>query len=66
MKRLLNRLKCLAILALLTLVAGCASNPVNEEQLAINAAGFKVITPVNPDQQAILAKLPKDKVSPVT
>ena len=53
--------------ALLALVAGCAStdDALSNDNLAV-AAGFKVITPAKPDQQALLAKLPKDKVSPVT
>lgn len=27
--------------------------------------GCKVVTPVKPDQRAMLAKLPKDKISPI-
>ena len=61
-----NALKVLAVAASFVLVAGCAtSNALSNDNLAI-AAGFKVITPAKPDQQAMLAKLPKDKVSPVT
>jgi hypothetical protein len=65
MKQILNILKSLAAVALVALAAGCANNALNNENLAI-AAGFKVITPVKPDQQAILAKLPKNQVSPIT
>src|ERR1700741_3489792 len=65
MKQLLRSLMCLAAAALLALATGCAtSDALSNDNLAI-AAGFKVITPKNPAQQAILAKLPKDKVSPV-
>jgi len=66
MNQLLRSLMCLAAAALLALVAGCAStnDALSNDNLAV-AAGFKVITPVKPDQQALLAKLPKDKVSPV-
>ncbi len=65
MKYILNPLKHLAAAALMVVLTSCASNSINNENLAV-AAGFKVITPTNPEQQAILAKLPKDKVSPVT
>jgi len=34
----------------------------NDENLAV-AAGFKVITPVTPEQQAMFAKIPNDKVT---
>ncbi|MDM0022351.1 hypothetical protein [Variovorax saccharolyticus] len=61
----MTRLLRYLVLVLAALAAGCANNTLNNDNLAI-AAGFKVITPVKPDQQAILAKLPKDKVSPVT
>lgn len=67
MRKLLDSLKYPAAAALVALAAGCATgdNALSNDNLAI-AAGFKVITPKNPGQQAILAKLPKDKVSPVT
>ena len=66
MKHLSDLLKKFAALALLAIAAGCAStDALNNDNLAI-AAGFKVITPKVPAQQAILAKLPKDKVSRVT
>ena len=65
MKHLPDLLKRVAAVALIVLAAGCATtDTLNNDNLAI-AAGFKVITPKNPGQQAILAKLPKDKVSPV-
>ena len=54
-----------AVAALAALAVGCASDLQNKENLAA-AAGFKVITPTKPDQQAILPTLPKDKVTPVT
>lgn len=62
-----NALKYLTVAASFVLVAGCATSntALSNDNLAI-AAGFKVITPTKPDQQAMLAKLPKDKVSPVT
>jgi predicted dienelactone hydrolase len=65
MNYLLTPFKYLAAIALVLLAAGCATSTISDDNLAI-AAGFKVITPTKPDQQAILAKLPKDKVSPVT
>jgi len=66
MKHLPDLMKRVAAVALIVLAAGCATttDTLNNDNLAI-AAGFKVITPKNPGQQAILAKLPKDKVSPV-
>jgi len=62
--RILNPLKALAAIALVALAAGCATSTISDENLAI-ASGFKVITPVNAEQRAILAKLPKDQVSPI-
>jgi hypothetical protein len=65
MKHLSDFLKWMATVALIALAGGCAtSDALNNDNLAI-AAGFKVITPQKPQQQAILAKLPKDKVTPV-
>jgi hypothetical protein len=65
MKYLTDLLRKAAAVALIVLAAGCAtSDALSNDNLAI-AAGFKVITPKDPGQQAILAKLPKDKVSPV-
>jgi hypothetical protein len=57
--------KHLLVIALAVMGAGCASDTQNKQNLAV-AAGFKVITPSKPDQQAILATLPADKVTPVT
>ncbi len=46
-----------AAVALIAMAAGCAtSDALNNDNLAV-AAGFKVVTPKKPDQQAILAKL---------
>ena len=56
--------KYLAVLPLAVFAFGCAADLHEKENLAV-AAGFKVITPTKPDQQAILAKLPADKVTPV-
>lgn len=64
MKRILNSFQALTALALLALAVGCATDLHSKENLAI-AAGFKIITPSNPNQQAILANLPPGKVSPV-
>jgi hypothetical protein len=57
--------KYLAILAFAALAFGCAADLKNKENLAA-AAGFKPITPNGADQQAILAKLPADKVTRIT
>jgi hypothetical protein len=61
----LTTCKRLAAIALVALAAGCATgNPANDD-IAI-AAGFKIITPLKADQKAIVAKLPSNKVTPVT
>jgi len=65
MKHIPTLFKYLTAVALLTFGVGCASVQQEKENLAI-AAGFKVITPKGADQQAILAKLPARKVTPVT
>ena len=59
MKCILVPLSCLAAIAL---AVGCAGNLIDKENVAV-AAGFKVITPTKPDQQALLQKLPPDKVT---
>lgn len=56
--------KFLAAIAFTVLAASCASELQEKENLAV-AAGFKVITPVKPDQVALLPTLPKDKVTQV-
>jgi len=57
--------KFLAVLLLAVLAVGCAADLQNKQNLAA-AAGFKSITPSGANQQAILAKLPADKVTPIT
>jgi hypothetical protein len=64
MKQIQTVCKFLTVTALLALAVGCTSGLENRENLAV-AAGFKVITPANADQQARLAQLPADKVTPV-
>lgn len=53
-------------LALVVLAVGCASHPnlIDQENVAV-AAGFKVITPKQPAQVALLRKLPPDKITPI-
>lgn len=63
MKPIQTAFKFLAALALAVLAAGCASNNLLDKENVAVAAGFKVITPVKPDQQALLQKLPPDKVT---
>jgi hypothetical protein len=65
MKPILNALRYLAALALAMLAVGCAGNLIDKENVAV-AAGFKVITPSKPDQQALLRKLPADKVTRIS
>lgn len=65
MKSIQTVCKFFTLLALAASIIGCAADLHNKENLAA-AAGFKVITPAGADQQAILAKLPPDKVTLVT
>jgi hypothetical protein len=64
MKPVHASLKIVAMLALVILGAGCASEFQNKKDLAI-AAGFKVITPVQPDHVALLPTLPKGQVTQI-
>ena len=64
MRQTLTTLKFLAVIALLAVAVGCASEGENKQNLAI-AAGFKIITPKSAEHQALLAQLPPDKVTPV-
>ncbi len=59
------RITCefLTIVTFLILAAGCASNNLIDKENAAVGAGFKVITPTKPAQQALLRKLPADKVT---
>lgn len=65
MKPIQATLNSVAAVAFIALALGCAADLKNKENLAA-AAGFKVITPVKPDQVALLPTLPKDKVTPIT
>jgi hypothetical protein len=65
MKQIQTTFKCLTATALAILAVGCAAELQNKENLAV-AAGFKVITPSTPSQNALLKKLPKDKVTRIT
>jgi hypothetical protein len=65
MNSILNALRCLTVIALAVLAVGCAGNLLDKENVAVKA-GFKVITPSKPDQQAILRKLPADKVTRIS
>jgi hypothetical protein len=58
-------LKCMAAVALASLVVGCASSQLEDQKRLAYSAGFKVINPVKPDQVALLPTLPKDKVTPI-
>ena len=58
-----NSLKCLALIALAVCAVSC-SGLKNQENLA-TAAGFKIITPTTPEQEALLKKLPTDQVTKI-
>ena len=64
MKQIRVSFKYLTALAFLALAVGCATDLQSKENLAVSA-GFKIITPTKPDHQALLAKLPADKVTRV-
>jgi len=64
MRQTLTTLKLLTVIALGVFAVSCASDTQEKQNLAI-AAGFKIITPKNAEQQTILAQLQPDKVTPV-
>jgi hypothetical protein len=61
----IHAFKLLLAFSLLAVAAGCASSSKGTQDLAI-AAGFKVITPVNPEQKALLQTLPEGKITQIT
>ena len=61
MKPIQTLLKTLSAIALLALAVGCASTKSKENALV--AAGFQIITPSTPAQEAKLQALPADKVT---
>lgn len=65
MKQIQITFKAIAAVVFTVLAVSCASALKEKENLAI-AAGFKVITPVKPDQVALLPTLPKDKVTQIS
>ncbi|MGO4396499.1 hypothetical protein AB4Z46_34660 [Variovorax sp. M-6] len=56
--------KTVAAMFLISLAAACATSNPEHLDTAI-AAGFKIVTPINADQKAIFAKLPKNTITPV-
>ncbi len=64
MRETLTTLKSITVIALLAVAVGCASEGENKQNLAV-AAGFKIISPKNAEQQSILTQLPAEKVTPV-
>ena len=64
MRQTLTTLKFLTVIALGVFAVSCASETQEKQNLAI-AAGFKIITPKNAEQQSILAKLPAGQVTRV-
>jgi hypothetical protein len=65
MNPILRSLNSLVAITLLALVAGCASDLPEKENLTV-AAGFRAITPTKPDQSALLKTLPADQVTRIT
>jgi hypothetical protein len=64
MKQILTTVKLLTVIALGVFAVSCASETQEKQNLAI-AAGFKIISPKNAEQQSILTSLPAGKVTPV-
>ncbi len=64
MKQIQTAFKFLTVVALAAFAVSCANQMETTENLAV-AAGFKAITPRNPEQQAILASLPAGQVHQV-
>ena len=62
MKHILKSFTAMAAIAILAMVAGCAGDMQEKENLAV-AAGFKAITPTKADQVKILQTLPADKIT---
>ncbi len=65
MKQILTTLKFLTVIALGVFAVSCASQQQEKQNLAV-AAGFKIITPKNAEQQNILSQLPAGQVTQVT
>ena len=55
-----------ACLALVLLALGCATDNILNKENAAVGAGFKIITPKQPDQLGMLKSLPPNKVSQIT
>jgi hypothetical protein len=68
MKPIQIAFRTIAAMALVMLSVSCASSGggLEEEKRLAFSAGFKVITAVKPDQEAILKTLPKNQVTPIT
>jgi hypothetical protein len=64
MKQLQIVLQAIAAGFLSMSLMGCVSHFEEQKTLAYSA-GFKVITPIKPDQVALLPTLPKDQVTPI-
>jgi len=64
MRQTITTLKFLIVIALGVFAVSCASDTQEKQNLAV-AAGFKIITPKNAEQQSILTSLPVGKVTPV-
>ena len=65
MKTLINAFRLVLACVLVSLAAGCASTGNGTQDLAI-AAGFKIIKPVNAEQETLLKSLPPHQVSQIT
>ncbi len=66
MKQLLNPFRMLGAIALLALVAGCATTTTTSTTDMLSAAGFKLVNADTPKKQELLKTLPADQLSLVT
>ena len=63
MKKIINLLNLVAVVALVAVAPGCSTTKQTERLLS--SAGFKVVPPANSEQQAELKKLPTDRLTKV-
>src|SRR6187401_1519383 len=65
MKQIPKYFKALAAMVCATIAVSCATDHLEDHKNIAVTAGFKVITPVKPDQVALLPTLPKDHVTKI-
>lgn len=66
MKESLNPFRVFGALALMALLAGCATTETSQKTDMLTAAGFKLVTADTPKKQELLKALPAGQLSVVT